>query len=160
MKKLEPKRYPFVFGADGWELCEECALPCSLDRANLTCHRRFFQNSLINCSYNVYGFCFLIGKEGCIFDNGGDHDTYWLHLLNEYFHNIHYREETEEYKQKREEVLGLIREQVENGNVYLCRYLEEYYNGIMESGGGLSEEIMDRLDQAYLALLNGTERKP
>jgi hypothetical protein len=159
MKKLEPKKYPFVFGADTWELCEECPLPCTLDRANLDCHRRFYLGGMVHCSYNVHGFCFLVAEEGCVFDNGGKHDTYWLHLLNEYFHNIHYREENEEFEQKVEEVRRLIREQIENGTVYLCRYVEEYYNRIMESGGGLSEEKMEKLDEAFLALLNGTQRK-
>jgi len=151
---------PFTFGGDPEAFCGECKLPCSLEEMSLDCHRRFFLRGLINCSYFVCGYCFLIDRPGCAFDNGGRHDEYWLHLLNEYFHNVAGREENEEFKKHHAEVLRLIAEQRENQNVYLCRYLEEYYSQIMGTGGGLSEEMLSKLDEAYLSLLKGISRKP
>jgi hypothetical protein len=41
----------------------------------------------------------------------------------------------------------------------LCRYFEEFYHRMLEDGGGSSEDVMARLDDAYLALLRGTSRK-
>ena len=160
MEDKKPVQFPFSVGGDPVVYCEECQLPCKLEEMSLDCHRRFFLQGLTNCSYFVYGFCFLIDMPGCVFDNGGRHDTYWLQLLNDYFHNVDGREENEEFLKQREEVLKLISDQVERQNVYLCRYLEEYYNQIMKTGGGLSEEMLDRLDEAYLSLLRGISRKP
>jgi len=60
---------------------------------------------------------------------------------------------------RREELKRLVFDQVENRQVSLCRYFEEYYHRVLEDGGGLSEEMMGKLDEAYLALLAGTSRK-
>jgi len=151
--------YSFTFGGDPEAFCAECKLPCNLEQLNLDCHRRFFLQGLINCSYFVFGHCFLIDVPGCVFDNGGRHDKYWLQLLNDYFHNVSRREEDEKFLAQREEVLKLVNDQIERHNVYFCRYLEEYYNQIMQTGGGLSEEMLDKLDEAYLDLLRGISRK-
>ncbi len=160
MTEIEKKGFEFTFGADPGVLCEECPLPCKLDGMSIDCHRRFFLKGLLHCSYFVKGYCFLIDKPGCVFDNGGRHDTYWLQLLNEYFHNINIREQTPDFLEKRKHVLQLIQDQIENQNVYLCRYIEEYYNQIMETGGGLSEEMLSAIDEAYLSMLRGIIRKP
>ena len=160
MAAKKAAHFPFTFGGDPEAFCAECRLPCSLEEMSLDCHRRFFLRGLINCSYFVYGYCFLVDQPGCVFDNGGRHDAYWLHLLNEYFHNVSGREENGEFKNRHAEVLRLIAEQIENRNVYLCRYLEEYYSQIMGTGGGLSEEMLSKLDEAYLSLLRGISRKP
>jgi len=152
--------FPFTFGGDPEAFCADCKLPCSLEEMSLDCHRRFFLRGLINCSYFVYGYCFLVDQPGCVFDNGGRHDSYWLHLLNEYFHNVGGKGESPDFAKRNAEVLRLITEQMENRNVYLCRYLEEYYGQIMGTGGGLSEEMLSRLDEAYLSLLRGISRKP
>ncbi len=117
-------------------------------------------HGLINCSYFVHGYCFLIDRPGCVFDNGGRHDEYWLHLLNEYFHNVSGRAEDAAFAKHRAEVLRLIEEQMRASGVHLCRYLEEYYGQIMGAGGGLSDEMLSRLDEAYLSLLKGITRKP
>jgi hypothetical protein len=101
----------------------------------------------------------LIDEPGCVFDNGGRHDKYWLQLLNDFFHNVPRREEDEEFLKQREEVLKLVDDQIVRQNVYFCRYLEEYYNQIMQTGGGLGEEMMEKLDEAYLDLLRGISRK-
>jgi uncharacterized protein YaaW (UPF0174 family) len=58
-----------------------------------------------------------------------------------------------------EELKQLISEQISSRQVSLCRYLEEIYNRVMETGGGMSEEMMEKLDEAYLSLLSGTSRK-
>jgi hypothetical protein len=151
---------PFTFGGDPEACCGECRLPCNLEEMSLDCHRRFFLHGMTNCSYFVYGYCFLIDQPGCVFDNGGRHDEYWLRLLNEYFHNVVGKEEDEEFRKRRAEALKLVTAQIENRTVYLCRYLEEHYNQIMGTGGGLSEEMLSRLDEAYLSLLRGITRKP
>jgi hypothetical protein len=151
--------FPFTFGGDPEAFCTECQLPCKLEQMNLDCHRRFFLQGMINCSYFVFGRCFLIDVPGCVFDNGGKHDKYWLQLLNDYFHNVSRTEEDEKFLAQREEVLRLVDDQIERQNVYFCRYLEEYYNQIMQTGGGLSEEMLDKLDEAYLDLLRGISRK-
>jgi hypothetical protein len=151
--------FPFTFGGDPEAFCTECQLPCKLEQMNLDCHRRFFMQGMINCSYFVFGRCFLIDVPGCVFDNGGKHDKYWLQLLNDYFHNVSRTEEDEKFLAQREEVLRLVDDQIERQNVYFCRYLEEYYNQIMQTGGGLSEEMLDKLDEAYLDLLRGISRK-
>jgi len=153
------RRFPFTFGADPEVLCEECHLPCSMEEMNLTCHRRFFLQGMLQCSYFVNGYCFLIDVPGCVFDNGGKHDTYWLNLLNGYFHNIEGKEGEEDFEKNAEEVAKLIEDQIERQNVFLCRYIEEYYNQIMGTGGGLSEEMLGKLDEAYLLLLKGIDRK-
>jgi hypothetical protein len=153
-------KVPFTFGTDPAAFCAECKLPCNLDEMTIDCHRRLFLHGQTNCSYFVYGYCFLVDQPGCVFDNGGRHDEYWLHLLNEYVHNATGKEESEEYLKRRAEALALVARQIENRAVYLCRYLEEYYTQIMGSGGGLSEEMMSRLDEAYLSLLRGITRKP
>ena len=151
--------FPFTFGGDPEAFCAECQLPCNLDQMSLDCHRRFFLQGMINCSYFVFGRCFLIDVPGCVFDNGGRYDKYWLQLLNDYFHNVSRREEDDEFLARREEVLKLVEAQVEQQNVYFCRCLEEYYHQIMQTGGGLSEEMLDKLDEAYLDLLRGISRK-
>ena len=150
---------PFTFGGDAEVFCEECQLPCNLEEMTIDCHRRLFLQGMLNCSYFVYGYCFLIDEPGCVFDNGGKHDKYWLQLLNDYFHNVSRREEDEKFLAQRDEVLGLVNDQIERQNVFFCRYLEEYYNQIMQTGGGLSEEMLDKLDGAYLDLLRGISRK-
>lgn len=159
MAERKAVHFPFTFGGDPEAFCAECQLPCKLEEMSLDCHRRFFLQGMINCSYFVYGHCFLINEPGCVFDNGGRHDAYWLQLLNDYFHNVPRREENEEFLKQREEVLKLIGAQIEQQNVYFCRYLEEYYNQVMQTGGGLSEEMLDKLDGAYLGLLRGISRK-
>lgn len=151
--------FPFTFGGDPEIFCSECQLPCNLETMNLDCHRRFFLQGMIHCSYFVYGRCFLIDEPGCVFDNGGRHDKYWLQLLNDYFHNVRRHEEDEEFLKRKAEVLRLVEDQIERQNVYFCRYLEEYYNQIMQTGGGIGEEMMDKLDEAYLDLLRGISRK-
>jgi hypothetical protein len=153
-------QFPFTFGGSPDVICEECQLPCELETMSLDCHRRFFLQGMLNCSYFVYGYCFLIDCPGCVFDNGGRHETYWLRLLNDYFHNVAERDEDEEFLRHRKEALKLIEDQFERHNVYLCRYLEEYYNRLMETGGGLSEDMLSKLDEAYLSLLRGISRKP
>lgn len=160
MAAKKASRLPFTFGGDPGAFCADCKLPCALDEATIDCQRRFFMRGLINCSYFIYGYCFLIDRPGCVFDNGGRYDEYWLHLLNEYFHNVSRREEDAAFEKHRAEVLRLVAEQMENHSVYLCRYLEEYYGQIMGTGGGLSEEMLSRLDEAYLSLLKGISRKP
>ncbi len=151
--------FPFTFGGDPEMFCEECQLPCNLEQMSIDCHRRFYLQGLLNCSYFVYGYCFLIDQQGCVFDNGGQHDTYWLQLLNDYFHNVARSEEDENFLKQKEEVIKLVMDQIERQNVFLCRYLEEYYNQIMATGGGLSEEMIEKLDEAYLSLLRGISRK-
>jgi hypothetical protein len=154
------KTFSFTFGGDPGVFCEECPLPCKLEEMSIDCHRRFFLQGMLHCSYFVGGYCFLIEEPGCVFDNGGRHDGYWLGLLNDYYHNIERKEEDEEFLKSRDEVLRIIKDQVERQNVYLCRYIEEYYNSVMETGGGLSEEMMSALDDAYLSMLRGIIRKP
>jgi hypothetical protein len=53
----------------------------------------------------------------------------------------------------------LIDEEIAGRRMSLCRYLEEQYNRVMETGGGLSEETLGKLDEAYMRLLSGTSRK-
>jgi len=151
---------PYAYGCDKERLCRDCQLPCQLEVTGVDCFRRFFLSGMLQCTYFVYGYCFLVAKPGCVFDNGGEHDRYWLGLLNDYFHNVNDREETEpEFVRRREELKRLVFDQVENRQVSLCRYFEEYYHRVLEDGGGLSEEMMGKLDEAYLALLAGTSRK-
>jgi len=150
---------PFTFGGDVEAFCEECRLPCSLGEMSVDCHRRLFLQGMLHCSYFVYGYCFLVDEPGCVFDNGGRHDTYWLQLLNEYFHNVEGRREDEEFLRQREQVVRLVADQIERQDVFLCRYLEQHYTQIMETGGGLSEEMLSRLDEAYMSLLRGISRK-
>jgi len=114
---------------------------------------------MLNCSYFVFGYCFLIDEPGCVFDNGGRHDTYWLQLLNDYFHNTSRKEEDEAFLASRAEAVKLIDAQIEQQNVYLCRYIEQYYTQVLEAGGGLSEEMLSKLDDAYLSILRGISRK-
>jgi hypothetical protein len=160
LAKKKSTDFPFVFGGDAEAFCEECQLPCNLEEMTIDCYRRFFLQGMLNCSYFVYGYCFLIDEPGCVFDNGGRYDNYWLQLLNDYFHNVPGHEEDEEFVKQREEALKLIEDQKERQNVYLCRYLEEFYNQIMRTGGGLSEDMLSKLDEAYLSLLRGIIRKP
>jgi len=115
---------------------------------------------MLQCTYFVYGYCFLIDQDGCVFDNGGHHETYWLKLLNSYFHNVERQDESDpDFTKHADEVRHLVVERIENRQVSLCRYFEEIYNRVMEDGGGLSEGMMDKLDDAFLSLLSGTERK-
>lgn len=153
------RRFPFTFGCDPEVICEECQLPCNLEEMSIDCHRRHFLQGMLNCVYFVYGYCFLIDEPGCVFDNGGKHDTYWIQLLSEYFHNINGREEDEEFLKNRAEVDKLIAGEIERQNVFLCRYIEQYYSMVLETGGGLSEDMLSRLDEAYLSLLRGISRK-
>ncbi|HUV36555.1 MAG TPA: hypothetical protein VMX58_06415 [Patescibacteria group bacterium] len=159
MTETNKKNPPFIFGGDPGVFCEECRLPCGLAGINIDCHRRLFLQGLVRCSYFVHGYCFLIDQPGCVFDNGGRHDTYWLRLLNDYFHNTGGTAEDETFRTHRKEVEKLVFDQIEQQNVYLCRYLEEYYHRVMETGGGLSEEMLSKLDTAYLSLLKGISRK-
>ena len=152
-------KLPFTFGGDSEAFCDECQLPCNLDEMTIDCHRRLFLQGNLNCSYFVMGYCFLIDEPGCVFDNGGRHETYWLQLLNEYFHNGSRREEDEAFLASRAEAVKLIEDQIERQNVYLCRYIEQYYAQIMETGGGLSEDMLSKLDEAYLSILRGISRK-
>ena len=62
-------------------------------------------------------------------------------------------EEDEKYIKSAQEARKLIDEQIERNNVFLCRYIEEYYNQVMETGGGLSDEMISALDEAYLMML-------
>ena len=154
------RSFPFTFGGDPAVFCEECRLPCRIEEMSVDCHRRFFLQGLLNCSYFVFGYCFLADEPGCVFDNGGRHDTYWLQLLNTWFHNVDGKPEDEEFLRRRSEVRALIDEQIQRQNVYLCRYLEEYYNRAMDAGGGMNEETLSKLDDAYLSMLRGISRKP
>jgi hypothetical protein len=150
---------PYVYGGDTTELCRECQLPCRLDETSPDCFRRFFLQGMLQCTYFVYGYCFL-DRPGCVFDNGGEHDSYWVNVLKDYFHNAGAREEQDpRFCERREQLLELVREQISGRQVSLCRYLEEVYNRALEDGGGLSEDVMAHLDEAYLALLAGTSRK-
>ena len=158
--EIEVPEAPYVYGGNNETLCRECQLPCQLDVTSVDCFRRFFLQGMLQCTYLIYGYCFLIDKSGCVFDNAGDHDTYWMNLLNEYFHNVTHREESNpEFVRRAEELKRLVFEQIDNRQVSLCRYFEEYYNRLMEDGGGMGEEVMEKLDEAYLSLLSGTTRK-
>lgn len=159
MPEAEKKMPPFVFGGDPEALCQECRLPCGLARMNIDCYRRFFLQGMVRCSYFVYGYCFLVDQPGCVFDNGGRHDAYWLHLLNDYFHNVAGAAEDDAFRTRRAQVEELVMDQIARQNVFLCRYLEEYYHRVMETGGGLSDEMLSKLDDAYLSLLKGISRK-
>ena len=151
---------PYVYGGDNPQLCHDCQLPCKLDETSPDCFRRFVLQGMLQCTYFVYGYCFLVDRPGCVYDNDGEHDQYWLHLLNDYFHNIAGQEENEpEFARRRAELIHLVSEQIESRQVSLCRYFEEVYNKVLEDGGGMSEDVMARLDEAYLALLSGTSRK-
>lgn len=158
-EKYKAVRFPFTFGCHPEVICEECQLPCNLEKMEIDCHRRQFLEGMLHCIYFVHGYCFLVDQPGCVFDNGGRHDTYWLQLLGEYFHNIEGREEDEEFLRNREEVLKLIAAEIERQDVFLCRYIEQYYAQVMETGGGLSEDMLSKLDEAYLLLLRGIGRK-
>jgi len=151
---------PFVYGGDPELLCRECQLPCRLDHMSVDCLRRLFLQGLLQCTYLVHGYCFLTEPPGCVFDNGGVHDTYWLNALKQYFHNVEDIESKDpDFVRYVEELKTLIDNSIATRQVSLCRYIEEYYNRLMESGGGMSEEMMERLDEAYIALLGGTSRK-
>lgn len=150
---------PFTFGGDPSLFCEECPLPCNLEEMNVDCHRRLFLQGMLHCVYFVYGHCFLIDKPGCVFDNGGRHDNYWLPLLRRYFHNADGDVEDEEFLKHKLEVERLIDDQIRQQNVFLCRYIEQYYSLVMETGGGLSEEMLSKLDEGYLSILRGISRK-
>jgi len=150
----------FVYGGDSEVLCEECQLPCKLDSMSIDCFRRLFLQGMLQCTYFIYGYCFLVQQNGCAFDNGGKHDTYWLRLLNDYFHNVGRVDETDpDFARRSQELKELVFAQIESRQVSLCRYVEEIYNRVMETGGGLSEEMMEKLDEAFLSLLGGTSRK-
>lgn len=159
MSGTRTKKLPFIFGGDPKVFCEECHLPCGLSEMNIDCYRRLFLQGMVRCSYFVYGYCFLIDQPGCVFDNGGRHDTYWLQLLNDYFHSNTGAAENDSFHAHREQVENLVLDQITRQNVFLCRYLEEYYHQVMETGGGLSEEMLSRLDEAFLSLLKGISRK-
>jgi hypothetical protein len=157
---IEVPEAPYAYGGNKVELCRDCQLPCKLKVTSPDCFRRFSLQGMLECSYFVYGYCFLNTEPGCVFDNGGHHEDYWLNLLNDYFHNVKNREESDpDFVKNADELKKLVSQQIQDRQVQLCRYIEEYYNRIMEEGGGLSEDIMERLDEAYLALLSGTSRK-
>jgi hypothetical protein len=157
--EIKIPKAPYVYGGDRMQLCRDCQLPCKLDETSPDCFRRFFLQGMLHCSYFVYGYCFL-DTAGCVFDNGGEHDRYWLGMLTEYFHNVTGRKESDpDFTRRREEVMQLVRARIDGRQVSLCRYFEEFYNRLMEDGGGLSEDVMAGLDDAYLALLAGTSRK-
>jgi len=83
-----------------------------------------------------------------------------MNLLNQYYHNVEDIElKDPDFVKHVDELNTLIDEQINNRQVYLCRYVEEIYNHAMGNGGGLGEEMMDALDEAFLALLGGTSRK-
>jgi hypothetical protein len=148
---------PYVYGGDTAQLCHDCQLPCKLDETSPDCFRRFVLQGMLQCTYFVYGYCFL-DRPGCVFDNGGEHDTYWAQVLRDYFHNVAAREESEpDFVARREQLLALVNEHIADRQVSLCRYLDEVYHRALEDGGGLAEA--GRLDEAYLALLAGTSRK-
>jgi hypothetical protein len=152
--------YRFVYGGDAEALCRECQLPCRLDETSVDCFRRFFLQGLLRCTYFVHGYCFLSDKPGCVFDNGGEHDLYWAGLLNQYFHAVEGVETKDpDFVKHVSEFEGLIGEQIDARRVSLCRYLEEQYQRVMETDGGLDEGTLAKLDEAYLALLGGTSRK-
>jgi hypothetical protein len=154
-----PKRR-FIYGGDPEALCRECELPCRLDETGVDCLRRFFNQGLLRCTYFVRGYCFLIDKPGCVFDNGGEDDLYWSSLLNQYFHGVENVESKDpDFVKHVRDLERLIGEQLASRRVSLCRYLEEHYQRAMETGGGLDEDTMANLDEAYLALLSGTPRK-
>ncbi len=158
--EIEVPDHGFVYGGDGKTLCRECQLPCKLNRTSPDCFRRFFLQGLLQCTYFVHGYCFLVKENGCVFDNGGKHDVYWMNLLNQYFHNVKDIESKDpDFVKHVEQLKALIDDHIANRQVSLCRYIEEYYSRVMETGGGVSEETMDKLDQAYMALLSGTSRK-
>lgn len=158
--EIEVPPAPYVYGGDAEPLCRECQLPCKLDVTSVDCFRRFFLQGILGCTYLVYGYCFLVDRPGCVFDNDGDHDRYWLQLLNEYFHNVTGRQRSDpEFARRAGEVSRLVAQQIESRQVSLCRYIEEVYQRVMEDGGGLSADVMERFDEAYLALLGGTSRK-
>jgi hypothetical protein len=157
--EIKVPKPPFVSGGDAELMCRECQLPCQLDETSIDCFRRFFLQGFIRCTYFVDGYCFLVDKPGCVFDNGGEHDKYWVNLLNEYYHLIEKGKLGDDHERRMHEFRALVTEQIENRQVSLCRYIEEYYNRTMETGGGLSEEMMGALDEAYMALLSGTSRK-
>lgn len=158
--EIEIPDAPYVYGGDTETLCRECQLPCQFEVTSVDCLRRFFLQGFLQCSYFVHGYCFLIDKPGCVFDNGGEHEEYWLGLLNDYFHKAREPRTSDpgtialvdQFEQ-------LVSQQIADRQVSLCRYFEEVYNRVMEDGGGLSEAVMEKLDEAYLALLSGTSRK-
>jgi hypothetical protein len=150
----------YIYGGDLEGLCRECQLPCKLNETGVDCLRRFFLQGLLQCSYFVGGYCFLVENPGCVFDNGGDHDNYWMNLLNPYYHNVGDGGlKDPDFLARMEDLKLLVADQIESRQVSLCRYLEEVYNRMMETGGGLSEEMMEKLDEAYMDLLSGTSRK-
>jgi hypothetical protein len=159
LKKSVPN-IPFVYGGDAETLCGECQLPCKMEATSIDCFRRLFLQGMLQCTYFIYGYCFLVDQPGCVFDNGGDHDSYWLQFLNDYFHNVKDVEETDpDFAKNAEELKKLVYQQIRDRQVSLCRYVEEIYNCVMSTGGGLCEEMMEQLDESYLALLSGTSRK-
>ena len=152
--------HSFLYGSDSETLCRECQLPCQLDTTSVDCFRRFLLQGYLHCTYFVRGYCFLVDEKGCVFDNGGRHDTYWMNLLNQYYHNVKDIElKDPDFVKHVDELNTLVDEQINNRQVSLCRYVEEIYNHAMGNGGGLGEEMMDDLDEAFLALLGGTSRK-
>lgn len=157
--EIKVPRAPYVYGGDPEGLCRDCQLPCRLDETSPDCLRRFFLQGMLHCTYFVYGYCFL-DRPSCVFDNGGQHDSYWVNVLNDYFHNAGGRDDTDpDFVQRRKQLLKLVEEQIADRQVSLCRYLEEVYHRALEDGGGLSEDVMAHLDDAYLDLLAGTSRK-
>ena len=158
---IRAPHYGFVYGGAPEALCGECQLPCRLDEIGVDCLRRFFLQGLLQCTYFVEGYCFYSDGTGCVLDNGGEHERYWMTLLNQYHHHVVGTHETTDprFQKHVEEFRCLIEDQIAARRVSLCRYLEEYYNRVMETGGGVSEDMLEKLDTAYMALLGGTSRK-
>ena len=83
-----------------------------------------------------------------------------MNTLNQYFHNVKdIQSKDPDFVRNVEHLKQLIDERIESRQVSLCRYIEEYYNLLMENGGGASEDLLEKLDEAYMALLSGTSRK-
>lgn len=158
--EIEVPDYPFIYGGDAEGLCRECQLPCRLNRTSVDCFRRFFLQGYLHCTYLVHGYCFLQEADGCVFDNGGKHDVFWRNSLNQYFHNVKDIDlQDPDFAKHVDQLNALIDQQIADRQVSLCRYIEEHYNRIMETGGGISDDVMEKLDEAYIALLGGTPRK-
>jgi hypothetical protein len=155
-----PVNTHFIHGPRPEELCDICALPCGFTACGETCHRRHFLQGMLYCSYFFRGYCFLIDVPGCAFDNGGRTEEYWRGLLRDYVYNVTGRDEDETFQRARAQAIRYLEEQIEQKNVFLCRYFEEQYSQVLQSGGSASEEELMHLDRAYEALMSGGKRKP
>ena len=83
-----------------------------------------------------------------------------MSLLGQYFHGVEdVGAKDPDFARHVKELRRLVDDQIAGRQVSLCRYLEEIYNRAMETGGGMSEDTLRKLDEAYIALLGGTSRK-